>query len=497
MMSRLWRGRLALAIAVTAFAVTVIPVRGTSATPAAERLRLNHVGDKVFWDVEDGAPIGAHVPDRKACGVSGPCWEYELDVAESVEGTGLRIALTAVMGDPGDVRPWADSLAKSPEMHFKVELYKPGSDRSGTPYESRENGELHGYSLEIVVGGPQATGPMPSPPSPGTWLLRVIPMSMTDMGIRLRAALVDETRFPSGIQLPDLRFNPPFELTFGTVPATTQPGITATHDGPHPSCMTEEVAEAIQSGFDPPQLCLRFTMGLENVGSGAFGLIWQRPADEAEAASQVGGATLRHQLQRACNFFGTYCEYLPDRGIQTLFHWGHAHEHWVNAWSTRLYRISDENWRLRGAAPTMEHVGDARKLGINPAPELIADWGRIWPRSSADIADNTGCFRDDGGACAGFFPILLPAGYADLYEWNRGGNYVEFRQGDVPLTPKSGVYVLTATADPDDLVAESDERNNDSYAVFEVASDGAVTLLERGYGTSPWDGNKRVSHVAP
>lgn len=463
----------------------------------SDSLRLRDVGDDVYWA---GPTIeSARVPDHHACHVVGPCWEYDLVVPASRPGAALRVAATMVLADPGQVRPWADFVAKSPEMLFELQLYAPDTDTGKEPDEKGENGHdgMHGYSREVRVGGIDADGQLLPAPAVGTWRIRVIPKSVTNMALRLRAALVDEAVPPAARLLPDLRLNPPFELTLGSAPATAAPGVTATHDGPHPSCMAEEVAEAVTSGFDPPQLCLRFTMGLENVGTGALDLVWERPADEAAAASQVGGTTVRRQRQRVCNFFGSDCAYLPDRGISTLFHWGHTHEHWVDAWSIQLHRVVDAAWHPGKRPPTLDHESDARKLGINPYAELIADWKRIWPLSRPPAADNSGCFADDGGPCSGAFPIRLAAGYADLYEWNRGGNYVELPPGAQRLTPAPGWYVLTATADPLDLVAESDERNNDSFALFEVRADGTVDLYQRGYGTDPWHGRRAFSTDSP
>lgn len=491
---------LALGLACSSVGLDAVPAGVLRAqTPGTTPLRLAEVGDIVHWD---GPTIErAAVPDRRACQLTGPCWEYDLDVGASRPGAALRIAATMTLADSGDVRAWADFPAKSPEMLFELQLYAPGSDPAGDPLRHGENGRdgMHGYSRELTVGGIDADGrPLPAP-AMGTWLIRIIPKSVSQMSVRLRAALHDETATPTGPQLPDLRFTPPFEITLGTAAATGSPGATAIPTGLHPSCMAEELAEAVTSGHDLPGLCLRFTMGLENVGTGTFDLVWHRPADEGAAATQLGGATMRRQLQRVCDFFGKSCAYLPDRGISTLFHWGHAHEHWVDAWSVELHRIPDPARRDARAERDLAPIASARKLGINPYPELIADWDRVWPlsRPPQDPTESDGCFADDGGSCTGAFPIQLEAGYADLYEWNRGGNYVELPQGARPLTPQPGWYLLRATADPRNLVAESDERNNDSYAVFAIAEDGTISLKERGYGADPWTGRRTVLHRAP
>lgn len=478
---------------------------GAVSSPRSHKasLRLHEVGDALFWD---GPTIeAARVPDRRACHVAGPCWEYDVHVPASRPGVALRVAATMSLSDPRHVRPWADFTAESLEMHFELQLYAPGADPAGDPTLIGENGHdgLHGYSRELTVGGLDATGSSLPPPSPGWWKIRLIPRSVTNMAVRLRAALLDETAPPEGTLLPDLRLSPPFELTFATPTATAGPGAATSHEGPRVSCMVEEQAEAVGSQLDPatsfapPQLCLRFTMGLENVGAGTLDLVWERPADEVAAATQIGGATMRRQLQRACDYFGTTCQTLPDRGISTLFHWGHTHEHWVSAWSVELHRITDKGWQPGRPAPSTMVFSAARKLGISPYPELIADWTRFGPRTRPPAGRDDGCFADGGGGCSGVFPIQLEAGYADLYEWNRGGNYVEMPQGPARLTPSPGWYLLRAIADPLDLVAESNDTNNESYALFEVGADGAITLAERGYGSDPWRGRRSISTISP
>lgn len=488
------RTSLALAVLVAAVMSTV---PGAGGSPREEGLALKKVGDELFWD---GVVIeSAQVADDALCDVVAPCYEYRVRVPESSPGVALLIGFTATLPDMGSVRPWADSLAKSPEMHFEVQLYEPGTQPSThEPRERKENGAggLHGYSAEFIIGGVDGNGNPLAAPRAGTWTLRVVPMSVVNMGFRMRAGLKLATPLPEGPQLPDLRLNPPFELTFGSTPGSFQPGVTAAYDGPHVSCMAEEIEEAAQEGLPVPQLCLRFSMGLENVGVGNFELAWQRSADEATAVAQFAGVVPKPHRQRVCDFLGRLdsCSLEPDVGIKTSFHASHFHEHWKDAWSIRLLRVNDDKWDLRGPAPKMTRMGEARKLGINPADELIADWDRFWLGSRVAPGDNSGCFADTGGTCG--IPVRLRAGWADLYEWNRGGNYVEFPQAQ-PLTPEPGFYVLQGEIDPRGLVTESNEANNRSYALFEVTSGGRVKLLERGYGTNPWDNKKTISLVSP
>ena len=55
----------------------------------------------------------------------------------------------------------------------------------------------------------------------------------------------------------------------------------------------------------------------------------------------------------------------------------------------------------------------------------------------------------------------------------------------------NGRYVINAVVDEYNNVIESDETDNVSYAYVEIQGDN-ITILERGWGESPWDPNKQV-----
>jgi len=466
------------------------------AAPGSGALALKKMGSELFWEGE--RIESAHVADPSLCGRPDACYAYRLDVPESAPGARLRVALTAILPEPGAVRPWADSLVKSPEMLFVLQLFEPGSDPAtdSTPHQKENGNGLHGYSVEILVGGNDANGdPMPAPPS-GTWIVRAVPQSVMDMSFRMRAKLEMPAPDPEGLLYPDLRLNPPFEITFSSVPASFDPGVTADHAGPRASCMAEEVEESARVFGAVPQLCLRFSMGAENAGDGAFEIGWIRPPSSTDTTAQLVGVEQRPRLQRVCDYRGLECEFLPDRQITTTFHAFHAHDHWLDGWTIRLWRVADDSWTPGHREPPLEPLNVTRKIGFNPGPELLADWDRFYqtPQDVAPAPDNSGCFDYTyGGPCGS---ILLQGGWADLYEWNRGGNYVEFPQAG-PLTPQPGFYLLRGAVDPDDEIVESDETNNLAYALFHVGDEGVVDLLERGYGADPWDPKRDVSEVAP
>ena len=61
----------------------------------------------------------------------------------------------------------------------------------------------------------------------------------------------------------------------------------------------------------------------------------------------------------------------------------------------------------------------------------------------------------------------------------------------------NGRYVVRSVVDEMDNVLESDDTDNVSYAYIEVQGD-TVEILERGWGTDPWDDRKVVfDHPGP
>jgi hypothetical protein len=126
----------------------------------------------------------------------------------------------------------------------------------------------------------------------------------------------------------------------------------------------------------------------------------------------------------------------------------------------RLFRVLD---RRTGK---LEAAGDERTKGFAHREELLRDWDRFYPVWSP----------------SGFG---LGPGWADIYEWDRPGNYIDFGvNGD-------GRYVLRMWADPVDGVLEVNERDNLGYTYFEVAGT-EIELLEAGRGRDPWDPCKIV-----
>ena len=312
------------------------------------------------------------------------------------------------------------------EDHFQVQVSTP----NGSVDEILNPGAGL-YSAEYVGLDPQV----------GTWTVKVTASEVGQSSFRLRARL--ETREPSlgtkdGPVLPNLQVLPPHEATF-LMPVTN--GSTADRSigvdiAGRESCHPEEHAE------DQAVRCLRFAFGIRNTGLGPLELY-------ARDGNQVEDSTLIQRIHRADETW-----YEREIGI-ARYHKTHVHNHHHDAVALQLYAVTD---RKTGA---MEPSGDKHFKGFAHRDELLREWDHFYPIWSK----------------AGFG--LLP-GWADIYEWDRPGNYIDFGlNGD-------GYYLLRMWADPRKGAFESNEKDNVGYTYFKVAG-SEVTLLEAGRGTDPWD----------
>ncbi|HEX2058743.1 MAG TPA: hypothetical protein VHI71_10275 [Actinomycetota bacterium] len=276
-------------------------------------------------------------------------------------------------------------------------------------------------------------------PDAGVWRVEVNANNVTDSSFRMRAKL--EAREPSlgtkkGPVLPNLQVLPPHEATF-MMPVTngSQGDPPQGVEGGDP-CHPEERAQ------DGAIRCLRFAFGIRNTGRGPMQLYYE------------GGAPGPHPLfQRVQRADGTYF----DRDAGTAdWHESHGHFHHGDAVAVQLFAVTD---REEGK---LESAGPRRNKGFAHRNELLREWKRFYPT-----------WPDDFG-----FGLL--AGWADIYEWDRPGNYVDFGvNGD-------GYYVVRMWADPVNGILESNDRDNLGYTYFRVSGDD-VELLEAGRGKHPWD----------
>lgn len=512
-------------IATVVAAVMVAPLTTATAAPISIDAAHLAVGGEAF---RGPYPIDlAQVPSADQCGVSGECPEWQVTVDSG--GARLRVALSAVFQEDGDSRAWADFPGRASEMLFRVQLLDQQrrvlakcSSPSGTP-TSCSGGTDGAYAVEVFLPAPAA----------GTYTVRVIPESVHDMAFRLRAKLEAPTEPVRGkpgpaVLTPNLRAIPPFEFNFYSPTATYGPG--APVPAPGASCMAEEIEEAVEVGRPAPRVCLRYSMGFENAGDGMFWLsvfcpacqhyyqhvkpvgqaacdvfwgIWD-PSRRCQMGDTTGepGTSQDWPLTQV-RFYadGTCCKVEPlgSAGVGR-FHPTHAHLHYQNAYFFELLRVSDEEWTPEDGRPKhLDKVGPGGKLGIFPGDELMADWDRFYQHRRGACPRHT---PDHCGMGMGNHPLTgigeprVNAGWGDVYEWNRGGNYVDF-PADLLGRPFEGYYVLRGNSDPDGLIIETNEKDNKSYGFIHVLSDGTVELLERGYGTDPWDKGKILSSVAP
>lgn len=440
-------------------------------------------GESVFWE-GPFISVRAEGPGA-ACNVV-PCGSESIDfplrVGHALPGARLRAAVQALLPDD-DMRPAPDNSASlvASESTFALELISPDGKRSIRFQDG-------GFAAEVFRGGHDADGaPLPAIPS-GDWTVRFVPYSVLDLQLRFRAALEAPAGTTNGLLLPDLRIIPPFEIGFA-LPSSTG-GVAAPTDlaVPGASCMVEEFVEAGSNGLPLPTLCLRFSMGLSNAGPGAFSLAARTSTDPMGEASETAGLVDIPLVQRVCDETMRQCAEMPKvDALVARFHAFHRHLHYQAAYVFELWRV-DPNVTPAGQ-PSLEIVGRSGKLGIKLLPEAMEGWTRFYQNYRVVPGGSAGCRLID---CE----IGLPSGWGDVYDWNRGGNYIDF-----PLSatggPAPGEYVIRGTADLDGTIVESDETNNMAFAHVRVSGLGDVELLERGYGSDPWDPLKTIFEAAP
>lgn len=436
------------------------------------------LGDEIFWDggymgtvnatgwAGDFGPTG--------CEANRTCFEFRLKVKDTSTLARLRVAVHTFMRDPGAGRAVADSAV---DASFALRLIDPDGKTRDT------KGDFGIYAVETLAGGPK--GP---PVQVGTWKVQFFPEGEVDMWFRMRAKLEVEAPQLPGTQLPDLRIIPPYEIGFG-LPTVSMGPVVPGYYGPVPTCSGGELVEAFSNGTAPTTSCLRFSMGIANAGAGRLRLTPRR----SDELSMIAGHAAGHDIplvQYTCDQQGFNCTEQPrPDGLVAQFHSTHAHFHYQNAYVFALYAVVDD----KNGPHSLKAVADARKLGFQPMNEAMEGWTEFYqlPRSAmGGERDSSGCLD------AAFCEMFLQAGWGDVYEWNRDGNYVAFPLG-ADLRPKEGTYVLVGMADPGRQIVESDDSNNDAYALFRVSSSGEVQLLERGHGAGPWDPHREPVNWSP
>ena len=275
-------------------------------------------------------------------------------------------------------------------------------------------------------------------PAPGRWTVRVTAdPGVTDLRFRGRAKLEIEHPPPSPLvaELPNLQALPPWDLSFKypLTNGTSDPPVGLELPGGRLACHPEELLVGAVR-------CLRMAFGVRNTGRGPMDLSLG-PGSEPQD---------RPLIQSIHRTDGTFEK--RDAGL-ARFHPSHGHYHHDEAIGLELLRV---------AAPgQLEPAAAEHRKGFAHRDELLREWDRFHPATELN----------------GFG---LRAGWGDYYEWDRPGNYVDFGvNGD-------GRYVLRMTADPVGGILESNEADNVSYSLIEVAGT-SVRVLESGRGRDPWD----------
>ncbi len=336
----------------------------------------------------------------------------------------LRVALDYPMGND----------------YFKLLLLDP----NGKNFKPRSVGF---YSSEIFVKKPRV----------GVWTVKVIPAFSTKTAFRLRSKLESAPKKAGGRRLmaPNLRLEPPFDFRFRP-PMTMVGGVAISGGGGsvggtdvRGSCGPEEIVE------ESAQRCLRLSVGPQNTGDGPLEVRFSPVTDAAAAEAPM------YQLLHYSN--GDTRE---RRAGNYEYHKTHGHYHFSGFANIKLLRVKS---RTKGA---LEPAGAGHKSGFCFGDVMMNSWRRF-------IQDRANSSRSSCDDLTEAY-MGLSAGWTDIYTWNTPGNYVEF--GDNP----NGYYVVRATVDAKNVILEKNERDNVSYAYIHVKRD-KVKVLERGYGSSPWD----------
>jgi hypothetical protein len=329
-------------------------------------------------------------------------------------------------------------------------------DPSGAEVAYAGHGMLE--TSEILVPGPQA----------GTWTLNVIANDVTDSAYELRAKL--ETGPPaitSNVEiLPNLRPEPGFDFTFAT-PVGSNYGATGT---PSISCHPDEMAE------DVVVRCLRFSFGYQNAGDGPLDLRFESLSDPATI-----GAKVRQRIYRGDPSVFTFedNEYRERPAGTASYHKIHGHYHYDAVFQAQVFKVDD----LEGGEVT--RIGEAEKRGACAHDYVLVDFHRFYQDAAGTADSGSDCNFAFTNPTSSRMRIGLSRGWADIYTAELADNYADFG-----LNP-DGLYLVRVWADPDDQIAETNERDNLAYSLIEVRGD-EVRLLERGRGSAPWDKRSKV-----
>lgn len=411
----------------------------------AGKLEVTHVGsleaggEGLFWE---GPHLEREVVFWELCGIQGPCYGYDIEVAEG--GSRLRVLLDV----PDLFDHWAFALVPPGGRTVEPLVYDPSS-------MDKADLTTNEWTSELWVDDP----------TPGTWQAIVVPVDVTDASFRMRANLEEAQDEGHGKRelLPNLRAFPAFQPTFAAparqVHVGGAPNTPISAAGQQPvSCTGDETLEK-NAGK-----CLRFTSGIENVGLGPVQLTFD--------SSDVSGNTGRMQQVVTLSDGSTYSR----ASGEYEFHKTHAHFHNKDMASVQLMKVSYE-----GRTAILEPVGVGAKSGFCLLDTMISEY-----RSADDKVDSDPqSIRVSSCEVAGGGTMYLNRGWIDVYGWYLPGQYVDFGNND------DGEYVVRYEVDAANTVLETNERDNVAYTWLNV-SGNTIDVLERGRGENPWDPLKEI-----
>jgi hypothetical protein len=384
-----------------------------------------------FWP--GTAAHALHAPLPACASYEAPCTDFQLRIRS--RGARLRVA----MDSPGT--PSSD-VAVAPGLLGAVTASSNGAlgifDSTGKSLASASGP----YSMEAYV----------APIGPGVYYARVTGVA-PDV-LRMRAEVESRLRavgHGKSMLLPNLELTPPYQFTFASPAAPVIAGRDPV------SCNPYEVEEYAA------KRCLRFSLGPENVGTGALMLRF----DSNIVQGSLDRIPVTQIVQRAD---GTYLE---RAGGFSVYHRTHMHYHHNGFGSLELLKV------LNPATGQMAPAGMGPKQGFCTLDFKIAHWTKFDNVPAASVRQDCNVVESPSDVTQ----LGLDAGWGDIYNYHLDGNYVEFGENS------DGLYVVRSIADAFNAVLETNENDNGGYAYIRVTGN-SIKVLERGHGSSPWDPHK-------
>ena len=440
----------AVAMLVAAPGVALAHGEAEEHTEPHDQLALDEV---MFWEGETVAD--GQVRDASLCDVLGPCPTYTLNVVEGAAR--LRVGI--------------DSAERTDT--WAIDLIDPSGTVAGT------DSTFNQFNSEVLVDEPAA----------GEWTVLIRPEDVTDASFRMRAKLESTTSTetlaagPKRLLLPNLRTIPPYEFGFvapanplnGVYPPdTVNPPLSVA--GVEPLSCSADEALPVELGGGGAVKCLRLTSGPMNIGEGIYDMRFRFVDDLVAGDSEVSpeeafSRIVIGPLDQALHYSDGSVEY-REAGTYS-FHPIHGHFHDDYILTYELWEIVDEE------TGELAQVGTGTKSGFCPADQLFGDWFSFTQEYETPVGDSPfdNCFSPTDGTMG------LSTGWGDVYRWQRPGQYVEF--GDNP----NGRYIVRSIVDKENNVLEENEDDNVSYTCIDVQGD-TIEIIERGFGSDPWDPDK-------